>query len=114
LGEHVIAECTETAASSTDYDHDRDDTRLEGVGAAFQHNVRDGARLFCAAAERAANMRKLAREVEASDDPETLDQAFRKIVERRPEPAKASPPKKQDQRAPRRWASPAPTEAPCV
>jgi hypothetical protein len=40
-------------------------------------------------AERAANIRKLAREVEASNDPAVLDSALRKIVARRPEPGKA-------------------------
>jgi hypothetical protein len=39
-------------------------------------------------AERAANIRKLAREVEASNDPALLDSALRKIVQRRPEPVK--------------------------
>jgi hypothetical protein len=39
-------------------------------------------------AERAANMRKLAREVEADNDPASLDKALRKIVERGPEGAK--------------------------
>jgi hypothetical protein len=39
--------------------------------------------------QRAANIRKLAREVDASDDPAVLDRALRKIAERRPEPAKA-------------------------
>jgi hypothetical protein len=41
-------------------------------------------------AERAKNIRKLAREVEASDDPAILDGALRKIVQHRPEPAKPS------------------------
>jgi hypothetical protein len=39
-------------------------------------------------AERAANIRKLAREVEASNDEGVLDSALRKIVQRRPELAK--------------------------
>jgi hypothetical protein len=40
-------------------------------------------------AERAKRMRELARETGADNDPATLDQALRKIVARRPEPAKA-------------------------
>ena len=41
-------------------------------------------------AERAANMRKLAREAEADNDPASLDKALRKIVERPPEQIKAA------------------------
>ena len=44
-------------------------------------------------AERAANMRKLAREVGADNDPASLDRALRKIVQRGPEPAKTTPKK---------------------
>jgi hypothetical protein len=40
--------------------------------------------------QRAANIRKLARDVEASNDPAVLDGALRKIVRRRTEPAKPS------------------------
>jgi hypothetical protein len=40
--------------------------------------------------ERAKNIRKLAREVEADNDPAILDRALRKIVQHRPEPAKPS------------------------
>jgi hypothetical protein len=36
-------------------------------------------------AERAANIRKLAREVEASNDPAVLDRALRKIVKQKTE-----------------------------
>jgi hypothetical protein len=45
-------------------------------------------------AERAKNIRKLAREVEADNDPAILDRALRKIVQHRPEPAKPSAAKK--------------------
>lgn len=45
-------------------------------------------------AERAKRMRELARETGADNDPATLDQALRKIAERRPEPAKAGDAKK--------------------
>jgi hypothetical protein len=45
-------------------------------------------------AERAKNIRKLAREIEARDDPAILDKALRKIVQHRPEPAKPSAVKK--------------------
>ena len=44
-------------------------------------------------AERAANIRKLAREVEADNDPAILDRALRKIVEQRPDVAKTTPKK---------------------
>jgi hypothetical protein len=44
--------------------------------------------------ERAKNMRKLAREVGAENDPAILDGALRKIVERRTEAAKTSAAKK--------------------
>ncbi len=39
-------------------------------------------------AHRAENMRKLAREVEAENDPAILDGALKKIIQHRPEPAK--------------------------
>jgi hypothetical protein len=45
-------------------------------------------------AERAANIRKLAREVDASNDPAVLDGALRKIAGRRPHPVNASASKK--------------------
>ncbi len=45
-------------------------------------------------AERAANIRKLAREVEASNDAAVLDRALRKIVQHRPDQAKPSVAKK--------------------
>ena len=45
-------------------------------------------------AERAKNIRKLAREVEADNDPATLDRALRKIVQHRTEAAKPSAAKK--------------------
>jgi hypothetical protein len=40
-------------------------------------------------ADRAKNMKALAREVGASEDPDALDAALRKIAERQPEPGKA-------------------------
>ncbi len=42
-------------------------------------------------AECAANIGKLAREVEASNDPAMLDSAVRKIVQHRPAPAEPKP-----------------------
>ena len=43
-------------------------------------------------AARAKNMRALAREVEASDDPTALDAALRKIAGHHPEATKAAGP----------------------
>jgi hypothetical protein len=45
-------------------------------------------------AERAANMRKLAREAGAENDPAPLDKALRKIAEHRPGLAKPGGAKK--------------------
>jgi hypothetical protein len=44
-------------------------------------------------AERAKRMRELAREVEADNDPASLDKALRKIVQHRSAPMKAKAPK---------------------